>query len=46
VLRGLLCLLFTFYFIDNNTKKQMSAEISVYKNSLWKKQDFWDAAIF
>jgi len=24
----------------------MSAEISVYKNSLWKKQDFWDAAIF
>ena len=46
MLRGLLFLLFTFYYIDSNTKRHMASEPSIYKNSLWKKQDFWDAALF
>lgn len=46
ILRGLLGLLFTYYWIDNNNKKLLYVEHSIYKNSIWKKQDFWDAAIY
>lgn len=46
ILRGILGLLFTFYWVDNNIKKLLYSEHSIYKHSLWKKHEFWDSSIF
>jgi hypothetical protein len=46
IIRGVLGLLFTFYWIDDKNKKLLYQNIDVYQSDIWKKYDFWEASIF
>jgi hypothetical protein len=47
VLKGVLSLIFTYYFVENDKpKREMSELHSINQCDLWKREDFWQAAIF
>ena len=46
VIRGILGLIFTFYWTDDKYKKLLYLSPDVYRCDIWKKNDFWQAAIF
>ena len=46
IIRGILGLAFTFYWNDEKYKKLIYLSPDVYQCEIWKKYDFWEAAIF
>ena len=46
IIRAILGLVFTFYWIDDKHKKLIYMNPDVYQCDIWKKNDFWQAAIF
>jgi hypothetical protein len=46
VLKGILSLVFTFYFLDEKQKREMYELQSINQCDVWKREDFWQAAIF
>ena len=41
IIRGLLGLLFTFYFVDEKVKKLIYLLPEIYQFETWKRNDFW-----
>ena len=46
IIRGILGLIFTYYWTDDKYKKLIYLNPDVYQCEIWKKNDFWEAAIF
>ena len=46
VVKGLLGLLFTFCGTEENSKKLLYQAQPIYSCPIWKRDDFWEAAIF
>ena len=47
VIKGMLGLIFTFYTTENEKYKKLLHQNSLVKDlDVWKKNDYWDAAIF
>lgn len=46
IIRGILGLIFTYYWIDDKYKRLLYLNPEVYQCDIWKKHDFWEAAIF
>jgi len=46
VVKGVLGLIFTFNWLEEKGKKPLYQNGDVYHSDIWKKGDFWEAAIF
>ncbi len=46
IVRGILGLIFTYYWVDDKFKRLIYLNPEVYQCQIWKKHDFWEAAIF
>lgn len=46
IVRGLLGLVFTFYWVEEKSKKLLYQNAEVGQCEVWKRNDFWEAAIF